>query len=228
VFSAWNRSVSTDPSGPAPALSVMLIYTDGTRSVSSISYPAAAHDWTRQEFVVKAAKDLRSAAITLANSNPSGATFFDGVRVARSWTTNPSFEAGLSGWSPYGFSSGDGIVHANTVDGASALVLAGGGRQNARQRVTLSGGAGKRLVVSTWSRTVGTRSGGRIEIMLTFRNADGTSTNVVVPVSRSPHPWTYLERPVTAPKSFTAIDAYALFYDETGTAYFDVVQIRNA
>ena len=229
VVSAWNRSVGTNSSGPAPALNVMLIYTDGSRSVSNLPFAAAAHEWTRNEFVVKAAKDLRSAAITLGNANPSGSTFFDGIRVARTWTTNPSFEAGLAGWSPYGFRSGDGIVHANTVDGASALVLAGGGRQNARQRVTLSGGAGKRLVVSTWSRTVGTRSSsGRIEIMLTFRNADGTSTNVIVPIARSPHPWTYLERAVAAPKRFSAIDAYAIFYDETGTAYFDAVQIRNA
>jgi SpoIID/LytB domain protein len=228
VVSVWNRSVGTQSSGPAPELNVMLIYTDSSRSVSSLPFAAAAHDWTRKEFVVKAAKDLRSAAITLANANPSGSTFFDGVRVARTWTTNPSFEAGLAGWSPYGFRSGDGIVHANTVDGASALVLSGGGRQNARQRVTLSGGAGKRLVVSTWSRTVGTRSSGRVEIMLTFRNTDGTSTNVIVPLARSPHPWTYLERAVAAPKRFSAIDAYAIFYDQTGTAYFDVVQIRNA
>lgn len=229
AFSAWNRSESADAAGPAPMATLTLIFTDGTRTGYPIAFPASSHGWTRKELLIGAAKDVRSAAVTLSSANPSGKTYFDGVRVQRTWVNNPSFESGLTGWSPYaGFSSGDGLVTSPVRDGGSALRLTGAGRQGVIQRLSMTGSAGRRLAVGGWNRTSGVRSaGGPIQILVTFRNSDGTASSAAVAFARNNHGWTYAERVVVAPKRFTAVDVYALFYDQTGTAYFDAIAAWN-
>src|SRR5439155_24596158 len=147
----------------------------------------------------------------------------------RTWTVNPSFESGLASWTPQGFSSGDGIVTTPVRDGAHALELIGSGRQNVSQTLAVGGGAGGRFLLSGWSRASGTRSGGgTIGMILGFRNTDHTTSWATVAFPRSPHPYSYTEAFVVAPKRYSRIDLYVAFYDQSGWATFDAIRFARA
>lgn len=229
VLSAWNRADAPSALGGPIAVALTLINTDGTRSATSLEFPKAAHGWTLGEVTVAAPKHFSSAVVTVVFDNQTGTAFFDAIRISKTWTANPSFENGLTGWSSYGFGSGDGVVSAVVREGAGALALTGAGRQGVLQQLSVAGNAGARYVVSGWNRAAGTSGGGgMIGLTVAFRNTDGTTSWVAVPFARTPHEWTYREQVVAAQRRFSRVDVYVVFYDQTGSGTFDGIRLRRA
>lgn len=226
VLSAWNKA-----SGAAAhaEISVTLdfVAADGTRSPTRLFFPAADHDWTRNEVVVSAPFDFTAAVVTATLNSWSGSTSFDAIHVARTFSANPSFESGLNGWSPHGLGSGDGVWSRAVGEGNLALRFTGSGRQSVSQSVATSGRAGGRLILSGWSRLSGTStSGGTIALLAGFRNTDGSTSWVTVPFAKAPHQWSYTEALAVSPKAFSRVDLYVTFYDQTGWGAFDGVVLR--
>jgi SpoIID/LytB domain protein len=228
VLSVWNKADA--PSAGASIRAVVnFINTDGTRNAEVLTFPATTHDWTYAERVVSAPKDFSKATVGLAYDGTAGSAWFDGLRLARTWTVNPSFESDLANWTPTGFSSDDGVVTSYHRDGAKGLLMLGSGKLNVVQSLSVNGGAGGRFLISGWSRTSGTSSsGGAIGLLAGFRNTDGTTSWVTIEMSKTGHQFAYTEELVTAPKNYTRIDVYAVFYDQTGWGVFDGVRIARA
>lgn len=228
VLSAWNKAVTPSSDASIRAF-VTFIATDGSRTSQTLNFPSAAHDWTYAEQVVSAPKDYRSIAVALGYAASGGTTYFDAVRLSKTWTLNPSFESGLAKWTPQGFSNGDGIVTTSVRDAANALELIGSGKQNVSQVLSVGGGAGGRFLVSAFNRASATRSsGGPIELIVGFRNTDHTTSWTTIAFPRGAHPYSYLEALVTAPKRYSRIDVYAAFYDQSGWTTFDDVRLSRA
>ena len=228
VLSAWNKAVSPSSDASIRAF-VTFVGTDGSRSSQTLTFPSAAHDWTYAEQVVSAPKDYAKISVAVGYSAAGGSTYFDAVRLSKTWTLNPSFESGLANWTPQGFSSGDGIIQSTVRDAANALELVGSGKQNVSQVLSVGGGAGGRFLVSTFNRASGTKSsGGTIGLIVGFRNTDGTTTWTTIAFPRTAHAYSYIESVVTAPKRYSRIDVYAVFYDQTGWTTFDDVRLSRA
>ncbi len=229
VLSGWNTATGATLAGPAPALQLALRNTDGTYSTFSLDFPTSDHGWTRRELVVRAPKSFFGASIIARYDGQTGTAGFDDVRVTRSFVSNGSFENALGSWTKYGasFGTGDGIA-TGAPDALSALRLSGSGYQGVYQRIALSGNAGRRLVLSALTRNVGTRAdAGPINVLLTFRNLDGTTSQVAMPLLRSPHDWLYAEKLLAAPKPFNGVDLYVYAYNQPGAAYFDAVKVTG-
>jgi SpoIID/LytB domain protein len=228
VLSIWNRTASTNSTGPITG-ALTFENTDGSATTGTLSFTGAAHDWTYAETTVRASKPFESALITLNVTDQVGTVGFDAVRVARTWIDDSSFEEGAPSWRSYGWTSGDGIGTAVAREGARSLSLAGAGKQGYVQSNDFTGRAGRRFIVSGWTRSAGTSvSGGTVGFIIVIRNTDGTKSGFTVGASKAAHPWSYSEALIVAPKAFTRIDLYAVFYDQTGSANFDGVRLRNA
>ncbi|MGZ7030466.1 MAG: hypothetical protein ACXVIJ_00725, partial [Thermoanaerobaculia bacterium] len=229
TLSAWTRTVGTNASGGPITAALTMFNTDGTTTAVSLGFARGAHVWSYAEMDVRAAKPFSRARITLGESNQTGTVLFDAVRVTPSWVHNASFEDGATSWSGYGWDAGDGPNTLTASEEDSSLVLSGAGRIGAVQSMSFGGRAGHRFLVSGWVRTSGTSSsGGSIGYLVVLRNSDGTSTGFLLPSIKGTHPWTYGEKLIVAPKPFTRLDLYVVFYDQPGSAYFDGARIRNA
>jgi stage II sporulation protein D len=229
ILSAWTRTTGTNPSGGPITAALTMFAADGTTSVGTLEFARGAHGWTYSENEIQVSKAFVRARLTLSTSAQSGTVFFDDVRVTRSWTHNASFESGLTGWSGYGLGSGDGTSQVTARDGATSLRLTGNARTGLVQSVAFGGRAGQRFVLSGWIRTSSTSaSGGSIAYVAVFRNTDGSSTWFTLPTIKGTHPWLYGETLLVAPKPFSALGVYAIFYDQSGSAYFDGIRIRSA
>jgi len=223
VLSGWNKAVGTSSSGGDIGLSLTLHRTDGSSLVVALPFSKTAHDWTRNETTFSSSVGFTSATLTAAVSNQTGSLWFDDLRLVRTWTTNPSFENGLAGWSGTGTEAGGAVV-----DGAHALMLNGSGFNVEQQSLGSGGSAGRTFVVSAWNRSGGTSStGGRIDVTLRVRNTDGTVSWYSLPFSRAAHRWTFAEQRFTIAKSFTSMTVQAVFENQPGAAYFDGIQVRN-
>ena len=228
VLSGWNKASAPSSTGGAVELALTLHRTDGTTSVVSLPLDKSAHDWTRREASFSSGVGFTSATLTASVTNQAGSFWFDDVRVARTWTVNPSFESGMAAWKGVHFGAGDGVVSGIMRDGTHSLELTGGGYQVAEQTLNISGKAGHSFVLSGWNRAAGTSAnGGRIDVTLRIQNADGTVTWFTVPFARGPHGWTYAEGAVTVTKAFTNVMVQAVLSDQTGSAYFDGIEVRN-
>ncbi|MGZ7032591.1 MAG: hypothetical protein ACXVIJ_11520, partial [Thermoanaerobaculia bacterium] len=228
-LSVWTRTVGTDPSGGPIRASLTFFNTDGTTSVGSLDLAKAAHDWVNATTEIRAPKPFARARAALTTSGQTGTVWFDDVRVARTWTHNSSFENGTTGWSGYAAGAGTGSTQATAREGASALLLTGKSRTGFVQSIPFGGRAGHRFVLSGWVRTSSTSpTGGLIGYIAAIRNTDGTTTAIQLPAEKGTHPWRYGERLLVATKAFSRVDVYAVFYDQSGTAYFDGVRLRNA
>ncbi|MGH2830582.1 MAG: SpoIID/LytB domain-containing protein, partial [Actinomycetota bacterium] len=150
------------------------------------------------------------------------------VEEAGNMATNPSFEAGWSAWSGTGIRAGDGPATGTVRAGTRSMHLAGGGRKSVVQRLSLTGGGGRRIVIGGWARTVASGAGGGpVSLNLALRNADGTTTWNQLDFGRGPHDWQYAERVVVSAKRFLAADLYASFHDQTGRVYFDGLRVMD-
>lgn len=227
TVSAWTRADGPKGDGGPMAVRLTLTHPDGTTTVGSIDVPKTTHTWTRHESVVSFPKTVSRAVLSVESSGQTGTFFVDGIRVLRTLTSNASFESGLTSWGTGGFTADDGIV-SSARDGAAGLRLYGAGKPRVRQTLATGGGAGTRFVVSGWNRSVGTSTrGGLVGFIVVLWNSDGTRTTTDLSFSGSPHPWTYREWAVTAPKRFSRIDLYSVFYDQRGGTYFDSVRLAR-
>jgi hypothetical protein len=174
-------------------------------------------------------KTVDGGRVTVSVADQTGRFWFDAVRLQHEWNANPSFEGGLSSWDASRLGSASGLVSDHVSDGDASVRMSGSGDHVLMQRISMSGGANKRMILSGWNRTRGTSSdGGPVAFIAVFRNADGTSTSSRLELPRSSHDWVYREALVTSAKPFTRLDVYAIFYDQTGASWFDGVRIRNA
>ncbi|MBI4729490.1 MAG: SpoIID/LytB domain-containing protein [Acidobacteria bacterium] len=143
--------------------------------------------------------------------------------------TNGSFESGQAPWTGFGRHRGDGLSTQDPRLGSRALRLAGGGKPGFVQRVAVSGPAGRRFTLGGWSKTTGSTSGGgAVALTAALRGADGSTSYIQSPFPREPHGWRYAETSFTAPKPFVRMHVYAVFYYQTGEAFFDGVRLLDS
>jgi len=224
TLSGWSKSIGSWASGGAVSLSLTLHRTDGTTSVVAVPVDRVAHGWTLDEDTFSSSVGFTSATLTATVSNQTGTFWFDDLRVARTWTVNPSFENGSSGWSGPG-----SVTSAAASEGAHALALTGSGFEVEQQPLNLAGSAGRTFILSAWTKTAGTSAnGGRIDVTLRVQNADGTVSWYSVPFLRSPHGWMYAEGAFTTAKAFTNVTVQAVMSSQPGTVWFDGIRVRNA
>lgn len=229
VIQGWNKNVGTNADGGPIRMTLHFLNTDGTRTAAVLPLDPSEHDWTQVETVVRADKAFSGAVLYLSAVGQSGTVYFDDLRVVESWSRNPFFENGLSSWTGYNLSEGDGSISAASGEGARSLRLSGGSRRNVSQKVAVTGSSGRAFVVSGWSRTDGSNpKGGRVALVVAFRNRDGSTSWQSLEFPRAPHEWLFAEWIVKAPKAFSRIDVYGTFYDQTGFANFDGIWIRSA
>ena len=224
TLSGWSMSIGSWASGGAVSLSLTLHRTDGTTSLVAVPIDRAAHEWTLDEDTFSSSVGFTSATLTATVSNQTGTFWFDDLRISRTWTVNPSFENGSSGWSGPG-----SVTSAAASEGAHALALTGSGFEVEQQPLNLAGSAGRTFILSGWTKTAGTSAnGGRIDVTLRVQNADGTVSWYSVPFLRSPHGWMYAEGAFTTAKAFTNVTVQAVMSSQPGTVWFDGIHVRNA
>jgi len=148
--------------------------------------------------------------------------------------SNASFEVDSDGDGIPDHWSGSSLASQDRRDGSYAkagsysfkITGASGVYKNLRQRISLSGDASKRFLLSGWSRAESTDpGGGYYGLTAGVRYSDGTTGWFSVPFTKSSHDWQYVERVVVPSKPFSAVDVYLLYYDQAGTAWFDAVQL---
>jgi RHS repeat-associated protein len=218
-----------------------LINTDGTSSQHFLYYPKNSHDWLYQSKVIKADKDFSKVYIYLVYYNQTGTGYFDNFEfnklsnLAES-LVNSSFEIDNDGnGMPDNFlgtqlDASDGKSADYKKEGLYSFKIAGDlvKRKSARQRAFIGGKAKDKLVFSGYNKAVGSSASGNVAAAVYLNNTDGTTTLYVLYFPNLQHDWLYNSSVIEAKKDFTSADFYIVYYNQTGTAYFDDFKLRRS
>lgn len=226
LLAGWARTAGTNPLGGRVALAATFRNRDGTATKAMAAFERAPHDWAYVEAPIRAEKDFWRVDVFAVLYGQTGEAWFDGVRFASNGVENPSFERGTSGWTASGALPVDTATETLPEDAARSLEISGGARKVFSQQVSLRGGTGTTVLVAGWTQSTGTTPGqGRIGITVALRSPDGRVEWYRVDAATAPHPWTSVERRITAPRAFTRADVYLVVENQTGTARFDGIRL---
>jgi SpoIID/LytB domain protein len=230
LFGGWNRASSA--TAGTLDLTATAVYADGTRDQWHVAYPASPHAWTYGEdsFTTSASKELTAVALGARESGGTGDVFFDSLRLVETPVTNPSFERGINGWTTSGLVSGDGATGADGRDGTASLVVAGAAAtKRATQTLAFAGRRGERVAVSAWNRATGSDSaGGALAVTLTLVNTDGSRSSRTIDFARAAHDWTFGREELSAPKNFSSAALTVTSANQTGSAWFDDIEVSKS
>ncbi len=143
---------------------------------------------------------------------------------------NSSFETdadnnGLAdSWNPIALIAGDGRSADYAKDGTYSTKITGQAANKAVRQLTMaaSGSKGSSILLTGWSKTVGTSSiGGNIGFIVFLTHPDGTKDRYLLPINKAAHDWAKSSLTITALNDFVSADVYIGLSDQAGAAYFD-------
>jgi SpoIID/LytB domain protein len=230
ALSFWHQTQGLNPSGGEAAVRLTMRAPNGDEAAVTVDIPKADHPWTYSETIVSIPWAMSSADMTVSLRDQTGQLYVDAVRLSRTFTRDPSFEAGTGAWVPYG---DEGVIApeaSRAREAASGAQLVGApGRRGVYQRVALASGPGALFYLQGWSRSTDVAStGGLAGYVVVFRNTDGTTTNLAFPVATGTSGWTFLEKPVRSTKRFARIDLYVQLNDRSGVVAYDAIRLVRA
>lgn len=208
-------------------------------------------DWTRVQAVIESAPAGTSFLRVAASVNAgTGTAYFDALQLERGTVVsaynlveNSSFERDANGdgipdyWTTSGNLGPDDRLVQNVAPeddnvfvGENAFRLTGqaGVNKYIRQRIPFSGDATTPMTLSGWSKQVGADpNGGYYAIQVAINHTDGTvDWRFANDFDRTKDGWQHAIAEIKPTLPFDSIDVYYLFYNQTGTAYFDAMRLE--
>jgi SpoIID/LytB domain protein len=230
LIGGWNRTDGSATNGGPVQITATATYTDGTTSATSLPFARGPHPWIWGERTFTTlAKPLASISVGAGFANQTGQAFFDAIRLQETPITNPSFEQGLTGWTPSGLQTGDRSTTADKRDGGAALLIQGAsGTKSVSQSIPLSGARNERFVLSGWNKaSAPSSSGGAIAVTLGLHRTDGTTAVVTLPFNKAAHGWTFGDTGFSSVVAFTSATITATVSDQSGNVLFDDLEIAR-
>lgn len=226
VVSGWARTSATSAGGGPVGVNLALHNADGTISWNLVEFARGPHDWAYAERVVTAPKQFVRAELYALFYDQTGHVYFDALRMLDTWVANPSFDAGLSSWTPSGLGAGDGPSGNVFRDGFRSMHFAGG-TKSVTQRVPVRGPAGRMYAAGGWTKADRANAAGTTSIWIAFNNLDGTRSTVGIPATAGDHDWEFAETHAAAPKPFGSIDVVLSVAGQSGSIFFDGIRLRE-
>lgn len=225
AMSGWTKATGANGQGSI-AIVFTFNYRDGSIGRTTISAPKDDHGWTLLERHIAATKPFSSIDVAIGVWGQSGSIFFDGLRLRENRVPNGSFEGGLSPWSGPSVDP-EGSVDLRSRDGARSYALTGaGGTKSAKISFPSGGSAGVTILVGAWNMTTASvASGGRVWMVVGFRNRDGTTTWRTLEFPVQAHDWMHKEMAAKADKAYSSIDIYLSQRDARGSVFFDGITL---
>lgn len=234
VLSGWNRARDVSATGGSIDLMAKLRHADGSDTSVRVDFPVTTHGWRYEQTTFTAPEDFTAIDLYAHMRYQTGWTWYDRIRLVREDLMNAGFEAGAvtpSSWELLNGPSGSGRDTVSVRSGIASLRLNGSTARNvyARQYRSIAGAAGQTLRLSGWNRTTGSSaSGGAVQLWMRVRHTDGTSATAAYDFPRAPHAWRYGELLVTTQKAYDRVDVFARFAEQTGSAWFDELNLAPA
>lgn len=210
------------------------------------------HDWTRvQKVVNNVPTETTKIRVSVGLNAGSGTAYFDGVQLEKGTilsafniVDNSSFERddntdGIpNNWVSSGnLTANDGIDQYNPAlnnvyVGNNSFKLAGqsGVNKYIKQHIKFSGNASTPLTLSGWSKQEGADpNGGNYLMQIAINYTDGhTDWSNANDFDKSTSGWQHVAAKVNIlpDKQIESIDVYYLYYNQTGTAWFDAMRLE--
>ena len=205
-------------------------------------------DWTKVQLIlgshnVPAGTHSIYAGVTRTPS--TGTSWFDAIQLevgsiesAYNLVENASFEKGgsvpaqwIANFTPV---TGEGRVTNFKHAGNASFKINGqaGVNKFIRQRINVSGDQNSRYTLSGWSYADNPNpNGGYYGLQVAINHTDGTVdwsfANDFSKVNHADMGWEHVVAEIKPTKSFSSIDVYYLFYNQTGNAWFDIMRLQE-
>jgi len=97
-----------------------------------------------------------------------------------------------------------------------------------KQRIDVSGKAGEKLTLSGWSKQIGADPNeGSYGLQIAVNHADGTTDwRFANSFDKTKADWQHIAVQINPQQDFSSIDVYLLYYEQTGTAFFDSLRLE--
>jgi YD repeat-containing protein len=227
--------------------------TDGWLGQKKAYSVKGTHDWTRiQTAIDSVPTNTAKVRVAVSLEKGSGTAYFDAVQLLKgthsvistyNLVENESFERDSNGdsipdnWTTSGnLSVNDGMDQnsASSGDkvyvGAYSFKLTGEANVNKyiTQHISMSGDANTPLTLSGWSKQEGADpNGGFYELQVQINHTDGSKewrSNTFSPTTAG---WQHVAAQIRSTEPFESLDVFYLYYNQTGTAWFDAIRLET-
>lgn len=198
---------------------------------------AGTTDWTRLSTYFTAPANTATIQTDLLFTG-AGTVYFDGAelvygRVLDQYYSNEnaSFEWGaLDNWTLSSLAAGDGKSSEMAKRGSYSLKINGtGAAKYLAQTVEVQGNTGDPLTISGWAyATAPNPSGGYFALDVVLVYSDGTEELFIREFDKTrANQWQMMKSTFQSKKPFIRAKVYLLYYNQTGTVFFDNVKLEE-
>ena len=244
TFGGWSAADSVDVSASFYGLQFLVTFDDLTTAsfASGLAFTKGTHGWENMDQTATFTKRVRKVlpyCLLFGGTGTQTVWFDDIYAIPRgTQTTNFQMEDGVAGTGPDGWFTG-----ANDLTRATGWATDAAVSGSASLKITKASlGANAfwygntytfptsdqpyTLTFSGWSKadTVSAGSNYTLYFLVTFSDATTTSFVNGMGFSSGTHDWEYVARTSTFAKPVASVRPYALFYNRTGTVWFDDIQ----
>lgn len=256
IVSGWNYIISAYFRAPDviannnAIIAIEYFNVTGTKlSEETYSFSVEnAFDWTRIQAVLDAIPTgtARLKVNLGIDSATTGTIYFDGIQLeagtvvsAYNLVENSSFERSSINSMPDYWTGSNTLTSSDRTDstekfvGSYSFKITGqsGVNKYIRQRINISGDGNNRFTLSGWSKQTGANvAGGYYALQVAINNTDGTTDwSNANDFSKTRSDWQHLAVEVNPAqnKTFSSIDIYCYYYNQTGAAWFDAIRLET-
>lgn len=209
------------------------------------------HDWTRLQAVTDTVPvGTAQLRVSLSMETGNGTALFDNIQLEKGTVASAYNYLENEGFERFNVSTGipdrwttsgnltvndrvyqkTGSLDDNVYNGNYSFKMTGEAGKNKfiRQNIQMSGKAGDKFTLSTWSKQVGANpNGGLYNIQVAINHTDGTQSWANANnFDKTVEGWQHVAAEINTQKDFNSIDVYLCYYNQTGTAYFDAARLE--
>jgi len=249
---AFSVYVKTENTTSPTIAKVEFFDSASTKLGEQIAYALkGTHAWTRLQAIVdQAPANTANMQISLGLQAGSGSVYYDAVQIekgamvtAYNLMDNSGFERDEDqdnmpdSWSgSWNLTAEDGLAQNidpeddNVYFGNYSFKIKGETTQSKylKQNIDISGNAGEKLTLSGWSKQIGADSnGGTYGLQVAVNHTDGTTDwRYANSFATTKDDWQHIAVQIEPLQAYSSIDVYLMYYEQTGTAFFDSLRLE--
>jgi RHS repeat-associated protein len=214
------------------------LYDSQSQVIKYTSPTVSGKDWTRISMDLSLPSNTVNIQVDLLFTG-QGSVYFDGAQLVygqmldnyysnenggMEWGTSPDT------WTLNSLGTGDGKSNEQKKRGNYSFKVTGtSASKYFGQYVEAAGAANTPLTLSGWAYTTGANpNGGDFALEVIVMNNDGTETISIIPFNKSlTGQWQMIKTTIKPARDFKRLRIYGLYYNQTGTAYFDNIKLEE-